>query len=262
MEMKSRIRKSLIALTSAALLFTQACASIMPFGKRDELKPYTGINGRFAWPVTFYDLKLNESKDVPVHHSDAGFLHGSTRVNASGSGFGVYALRPGLEAVAGNKSFEFLAGADLDVDLTEVFNGQGVGSMYDYKQQESDKRDKDHGSFVYDKLNPEFFSVAPFIGARLKGETVLLGGELAFLNKEFRREWGHHRFNTESSIDAETYSSNGQRLSVLIGWREDQGKKYASPFFRGFEFSTERYDLEGKGKLNEWSFMGLINFKF
>ena len=123
--------------------------------------------------------------------------------------------------------------------------------MFTSRQQSSDTRPKRAGSFVYDKLEPQLFSIIPFVGIGFKGKQYSFDLEYAISNREFKRKWGHYRFGEEEAIGSEKYNSKGSRFA--LGMTE---------VFKGHEWILklmyENGDLKkGKrtsvGKLNSYS---------
>jgi len=204
------------------------------------------FNWRVAYSPRYYSLNLNESKSIPVHPGDSGFLSGNTDVKA-GNGLDFRILDLGAEARLKNKKgFSIFLGADLELDLgvneLSYSNGERSDSgMFTSTQQSSDTRPESSGSFVYDKLNAESASLIPFIGVGYKGKEYFIDLEYSPASRKFERKWGHHRFNTEEKIGSENITASGNRFAIRTGIFKDD-------INLGLQLMHENYRLEDSNK--------------
>jgi hypothetical protein len=241
--------KTILASTIASAFI--ACAS--PTDAQD-----LSFNGRFNYAPRYHSLNLNESKTIPVHPADASFLSGNTDVKA-GSAPDLVVLDLGLEARYGKKEgFNIFGGVDLELDLG--VNQMGYSSagdrqdwgMYSSKQQSSDTRPESTGSFVYDKLEQDTFSLIPFLGVGYKFENYSLDFEYGLHSRKFKREWGHERSNNEESVGSENYDSLGNRFSIKLGIGE-RVKDQITLQLMYEDYSLKKSDGSSAGKLGCYS---------
>ena len=197
---------------------------------------------RIGFSPRQYSLSLNESKDIPVHPDDAKFLHGTTEIKAESTGAKSCAINFGGEIrETWNNGLSIFGGLDLELEITSSGpNGQIIDTseMYSMVQQSSDKRNAAFASFVYDRLDPDQCSLIPFLGAGIRSKKYFADLEYSLATRNFKREWGHHRYGKEQSIGSEKYSTSGNRIGLKLGIIQEYG------FLLGLQLAYEDYNLK------------------
>ncbi len=265
MKIKSAIKNlgmmaTAAAFAGASMLFSgcRASKSIIEYKSRGG-QVYAGVSARGGWTPTYYDLKLKESKEVPVHPDDAGFLYGTTSVKAGG-GLDILVCFLGLEGAVGTKNAAFVGGMDVQFNGTEGggsydMGGDWVnGTFYKRRQQSSDQRPKSSGSFVYDKITPGIVSPAPFAGARVYIDEVCIGAEVHARRMELEREWGHHRFNHEEKVGSEKDAAWGVGPTFSVSGTSSESTNI------GVYVSCEAFNFKKMGRM--YSFSAGVNLNF
>jgi len=210
------------------------------------------VEGRFAWAPRYSLLNLKESKTVPVHPADAGFISGSTQVKA-GNGMEAFVFRPGIEGGLNYGNLRPKVGVDAEINLDQyLINDKDGPTMSDFKQQTGDTRSAENGSFAMDQFDRDFLGVYPFVGLDIKMGEGVLTAELGMpLYQNATRRWGHHRNDKFDGIGSETFALKGWRARVAWGGAPN-ADNYFGPSRLGLEFMVEKYTFEG-GDINSFS---------
>jgi hypothetical protein len=240
-----KILKNLAGIAAAGLL-----ALAQPSQAQD-----LSFGPRLGFSVRKYSLSLNESKTVPVHPDDAGFLHGNTEVKAGNSGITPCAFNLGGEIRETWKNgLSLFGGIDWEFEATsgDYANNYGESGMFSMAKQSSDNRPDAYAAFVYDKVRPDGGSLIPFIGIGIRGDKCFADLEYALDTRKFEREWGNHRFCQEQAIGSEKYDTSGSRVALKLGIRQEEG------LMCGLQLMLEDYNLEkssgeSAGKLKSYS---------
>jgi hypothetical protein len=222
------------------------------------------LRRRIAYAPRYNQLTLNESKEVPVHPADAGFISGSTQVRA-GNGWEAFAVRPGVELAKNLGRLELTAGLDLELNFDSVLIQPKDGpTMSDYKQQAGDTRPKSSGSFAVDYFQRDFLGIQPFVGLSFKTDTTRF-----FVNgfvpiQKATRSWGHHRYNEFEKVGSENYDLKGFGIRAgFIGLDTPKNEFSFGPNM-GLEASYETYNLGSRNgnaeKIDSFSLGIICNF--
>lgn len=256
--------KKLLAM--AALALAAGCASL-PARAESFLPKSLSLRGRIAYAPRYNQLSLNESREVPVHPADAGFISGSTWVRA-GNGWEAFAIRPGVELAKDLGRLELTAGVDLELNFDSVLVEPKDGpTMSDYRQQQGDTRPEGSGSFAMDYLQRDFFGVQPFVGLSFKTDTTRFFVNGFIPIQKATRSWGHHRYDSFEEVGSEKYNLKG--FGVRAGFIGLDTSKNDSSLGTnvGLEASYETYSLDSgnsntgeAGTLNSFSLGVICNF--
>jgi hypothetical protein len=253
------------SLVMAALVLATGCATLPAKAEPEAQEQGLTLRGRIAYAPRYNLLNLNESKQVPVHPSDAGFISGSAQVKA-GNGLEVFAIRPGVELAKSLGRLELTAGLDLELNFDgQIISPKDGPTMSDYVKQPGDTRKNKSGSFTMDYFYRNFLGVQPFVGLSFKTDTTRF-----FLNgfvpiQKATREWGHHRYDKFKKIDSEEYDMNGFGVRVGIMGLDSPKNDSSLGANVGVEASYESYSLtsnngDDAGKLNSFSLGIICNF--
>ncbi len=246
------MKKTLTSILAAGLFALAGCRTNFirdDSGVVEKSYPRLKSEFRVGWEPKYYNFNVKESKSVPVHPEDAGFLSGDTDVKA-GDRFLLASFTGGYAERLETKKFAVKLGADAELDLNKYVFCQ------DYTQQASDHRAKSHGSFVYDRIDPEFFSLIPFIGLHTQIGDFNPYIEYGVPIRTFERSWGHYRWNHEEKEGSESDSVTGKKMRIgLDGRLKDTSEKW------GLEFSKENYDTKF-GKIENYAILFTLKKKF
>ena len=203
------------------------------------------VEGRFAWAPRYNQLALNDSKLVPVHPAETGYISGPGATVKAGNGFEAFVLRPGVELGYNSGNVRPKIGLDVELNLDgTLINAKDGPTMSDFKQQPGDSRPSDQGSFAIDKFNRDPLGVYPFVGVDFRmGEGVLTAEIGMPLYQTGTRSWGHHRFDKFEEIGSETSALKGWRARVAFGGAPNADTPFGASRL-GIEFLVEKYAMD------------------
>ncbi len=230
--------------TLKRLFYSALLAGSLAYSPQAAGEDLPAVEGRFAWAPRYSLLNLKESKTVPVHPADAGFISGSTQVKA-GNGMEAFVLRPGIEWGKSYGNIRPKIGVDAEITLDQyLINDKDGPTMSDFRQQTGDTRSAENGSFAMDQFDRDFLGIYPFVGLDVKvGDGVLsLEAGLPAYQTGTRR-WGHHRNDKFEEIGSEKFALKGWRARVAWGGAPD-AKEYFSPSRLGIEFMVDKVTFE------------------
>ncbi len=195
----------------------------------------------------FFDTRLRFS--VGTEYNMAKLTEGKTLYPYSGQvtlkaadGWGSTVWAPGIEGVFNiSKNLELTAGLDLQLDFAYGSTGEErkMGMYEDIKGVKNGKTE----IIAYDKLNPELFSLYPFIGINVKFKYFQVGLEASIpFYKEFEREWYYYNSTGQDITESQRYGAEGSKFTLRVSSREYEH------FSVGGFFSTEDYKLERANK--------------
>ena len=261
--MKNLVSKIAGAAVLGAALLGSGC-ELPSSGRELKQKEYTNSNGGTIYSgkelsmnlgVRQYDIKM-EKKTIPVHPDDAGFLHGTTDVNASGKYLDVPVAFK-TKGLVGVEKVAFTGGLELRLNTGHPSERDSKTYMYDYKQQSSDPRPDSEGSFVFDKIDPYWGTVVPTIGVKLfPCEKYQVDLEYGTPFTSATRTWGNHRYAEEDPTGSKTSSAFGQRVSGEFGYFFDKTSGVSVGYAR------EWTKFEGIGEMNSNIFFLSFKIRF
>lgn len=218
---------------SAAVLFGQGCAatSRKPVWWDQREKVYPAVEARMGLDYVYYRTKLpHQIETTPVHPDDAGFLTGETRADVD-SGYDI-APKLGLGASLGGENLRLIVGGDVRYnpgattsdDDSDAYNftweyGDGI---YQRKQQASDTRSMDSGSFVFTSFDPEGVTYVPSVGIEATFfKKIRLGIEAGLPYSRFKVRSGHDRFRRWQTVQKDSWTGYGESFGASIGCIDD-----------------------------------------
>jgi len=167
---------------------------------------------------------------VGANPGDAGFLEGDTTCKVE-DGWGV-GLKFGIEGLFGNGDARAKVGLDARVNLmaAEFYRG----GIYDVRQQSSDTRPAESGSFVYSLLKPSPVTVVPHAGVELRVKDDLwldLEAGAPFMGWTLASGWD--RYGKWHQAHHASWWGLGARGTVGLRW--DLGDKTSLRVMVGYE---------------------------
>jgi hypothetical protein len=192
--------------------------------KEESTEQSSELGTRVGPEVNIYKIHLGDKiQTTPVHPSDSGFLRGATTTAISnGTDFG---LKGGVWKKFANKKggFNFTLGLDARINLASLADYHG--GIFEVRQQRSDIRPGENGSFVYTQLKPGLLTFIPYagIGYEIKNFNFVL--EFGLPQTQFTASSGHDRFGRWEEVQSSNWSGWGQRygLKVIFSPRLDSG---------------------------------------
>jgi len=241
--MKSIIRGMVTGLAALAL---SGCGVYL---KPKDIPQDFSVIPEYRVGMDGFYTKANVSRQLrttPVHPDDASFLSGATTTsNPRGADF---ALKAGAVASAGVPEFRMYAGGDLRYSIFPLIDAR--------KQQESDTRDENSGSFVNTLLVPTY-TVLPLAGLETTLDDFTFRIEAGLPYSGFKVSSGHERFGRFSQVQQDRWEGRGEHVKVDVLYKASDRLRV------GGSLGYEHFDAEFGGEKSDIkSILGFLQFEY
>ena len=215
----------LVLAAASALSSNSGCSYVQnvdSFSGLDKLE--TNLSFDFLYYYSHLGKKI---QTTPVHPDDAGFLTGETSTNVAGSGLEIVP-RCGIRQPILNLEgiIKLKVGADCKFNLM----GQAEnGGIYDVRQQVSDIRPADQGSFVFTWVKPYILTLNPLVELEItpfENKNLKFGLEYGNTYTGFEVLSGHDRWGYWDPVQRESWSGHGHSFGIKFNWGENKYDKY------------------------------------
>ncbi len=195
----------------------------------------------------FY-TKANVSRQLrttPAHPNDP-FLSGST-TTGNPSGFDVVP-KVGVVASAGVPQFRAYAGGDLRYSVFSLIDAR--------KQQDSDTRPREQGSFVDTQLIPTY-TVLPLVGLEATLDKFTFRVEAGLPYAGFKVRSGHERYSKFEKVQEDRWAGWGEHIKADVLYKISDGWR------AGGSLGYEHFDAEFGGEKSDIkSILGFLQFEY